>query len=302
MEEYHVAIGNREIASVRDVPRLPKSPITLCGPGTYQPTRENKLNALTCYLELIKFLLPSDESISTSNLWHRDLHVANVFVNPDNPVEITGIIDWQSIELSPLYFQARQPHIIDYDGPPVHGLEKPRPPENMQIMEPEAKERANNLYYQQSLCVLYNTLINKLSPRIYASLEFQQTKSFSLLLLARNILIDGEATYLAQVAELEAIWNTLPGAAQNSPFPFSFSDKERKTMEANVEGALRGIELMRSIKECIGDLFPEQGLVMSEQYDEALNALDQMKEQVIEEFATNQNEREEWEREWPFGT
>ncbi|XPS68903.1 hypothetical protein M3J09_001183 [Ascochyta lentis] len=63
LEAYHTAIGHREIACVSQLPELPKSPITLCGPGTYQPTRAKKLKALRYYLDIIKFFLPKDEEI-----------------------------------------------------------------------------------------------------------------------------------------------------------------------------------------------------------------------------------------------
>ncbi|EDO02616.1 predicted protein [Sclerotinia sclerotiorum 1980 UF-70] len=73
-------------------------------------------------------------------------------------------------------------------------------------------------------------------------------------------------------------------------------------MEANVECVMRGMEAMESIKESIGELFPEQGIVRPDQYEEALDALEQMKDQVIEEFARSEEEKEIWLKEWPFGT
>ncbi|APA11638.1 hypothetical protein sscle_08g064080 [Sclerotinia sclerotiorum 1980 UF-70] len=184
----------------------------------------------------MEFRLPTDQSIASSHLWHGDLHAANIFVNPSKHTEIVGLIDWQSSELSPLYFHARQPHIIDYNGSP-HAI----------------------------------------------------------------LLIDGETSYLSKVLELGAIWDTLPGA-KTSVYPFLFSSKERQIMEANVECVMRGMEAMESIKESIGELFPEQGIVRPDQYEEALDALEQMKDQVIEEFARSEEEKEIWLKEWPFGT
>ncbi|KAH6716130.1 hypothetical protein BKA61DRAFT_631600 [Leptodontidium sp. MPI-SDFR-AT-0119] len=270
VEDYHNAIAHREIAAVSKLPRLPKSPITLCGPGTYQPTRERKLKALHCHLKLIKFLLPADRSICSSHLWHGDLHVANIFVNPSNPTEIVG-------------------------------LERPHLPKDIEQLDADAKKQAEALYLQQSLCSLYNTLTHHQNAQLHAAFVFQQTTSHLLLLLARNLLIDGEATYLSQVAALEATWDELPGA-KGSAYPFSFSASDRQEMEADTEGVVRGMEAMRAIRESIGELFPEQGIVRTELYDDALDALEQMKQQVIGEFAQTEQDREIWRKEWPFGT
>jgi hypothetical protein len=229
------------------------------------------------------------------------LHVANIFVNPAEPTEVVSLIDWQSTEISPLYFYARQPHMIDYDGPPVNGLERPQLREDLDKLEPSERAHANTLYLQQSLCSLYNTLTHHQNPRLYAALQFQQTQKYLLLLLPRNLLIDGEVSYLAQIAELESTWDEFSGE-EGSTYPYTFSEKEREELEADVEGVVRGMEAMRSIRESLGELFPEQGIVKSDDYEEALDALSQMKEQVISAFATNATEREAWEKAWPFGT
>lgn len=300
LEEYQSAIGHREIACINGLSQLPKSPVALYGPGTYQPTREKKLKAVHCYLELLKYLLPTDQSVASSHLWHSDLHVANIFVNPSKPTEIVGLIDWQSTELAPLYYHARQPYIIDYDGPSVHGLERPCLPQNIAQLDRAEQEQAQALFLKQSLCALYKTLVHQQNPPLYHALEFQRTPSFSLLLLARNLTVDGEATYLAEVAELEPIWDTLPGVG-NAVYPFVFSVEQRAEMKADVEGVVRGMELMRGIQDSLGELYPEQGIVRAEQYTEALDALGQMREQVIEQLANDEQEREIWRAEWPFG-
>ena len=289
------------MACVSQIQHLPKSPVTLCGPGTYRPTTERKLKALQHYLDLIKFLLPTDQAISSAHLWHGDLHVANIFVDPSEPTKVTSLIDWQSTELSPLYFQARQPHIIDYDGPPMVDLERPVFPEDFGELEATAKQRAERLFHQQLLCSLYNTLTNLQNPRAYAALEFQQTTSFDLLLLARNLLIDGETTYLDQVMDLETTWDSLP-RAKGIACPLTFSAEEKAAIEADLDGVVMGMEAMDSIRKTLGDLFPERGIVRPDRYEEALDALEQIKPQVIDIFARTASDREIWQKVWPFQT
>lgn len=276
--------------------------MTLCGPGTYQPTQEKKLKALQCYLGMIKYLLPTDQSIQSSCLWHDDLHIENIFVDPKNPTEVIGIIDWQSAELAPLFEHARQPYFLDYDGPPTFGLERPRLPENLAQLDPAAQKEAKALFLNQSLSALYKAVLHRQNPRLYRAMAFQETPSFDFLLLARNLLVDGEATYLAQVLELEKTWAELPGVCARgaAPFPFRFSNEERAEIEADVSGALRGIEAMREVQESLGELFPERGIVRNDQYEETRDALRQIREQVIDMYARDEKEKEIWRAGWPF--
>jgi hypothetical protein len=70
-------------------------------------------------------------------------------------------------------------------------------------------------------------------------MDFQERPSFDLLLVARNLLVDGEATYLAQVVELEKTWAELPGVRAHAriPYPFHFFNEDKGEIEADVNGA-----------------------------------------------------------------
>lgn len=64
-----------------------------------------------------------DQSLRSASLLSNSLHAHNILVNPNNPVELVAIIDWQSREMLPLYHHAQQPNFLDHDGPQVEGLE-----------------------------------------------------------------------------------------------------------------------------------------------------------------------------------
>jgi hypothetical protein len=117
-------------------------------------------------------------------------------------------------------------------------------------------------------------------PKIFRCFEFQETSAFALLLLARNILIDGEASYMAQACELESIWDTLP-RAQGAVYPLSFSAADIDAIQADAESAAIGMDAMRRMRESLGDLFPEQGYVSSDQHQKAVNAISQTRAQVL---------------------
>ena len=288
---------------MRSLPQLPKSPVSLFGPGIYQPTRQKKLKALQLYLEICKYLLPTDESIQSPYLWHGDLHKENIFVNPDKPTEVVGIIDWQSTELKPLFEQACLPYFLKYDGPPTIGLERPRLLENLAQLDLEDQKKANALYLNQALSALYKTFVHRSNPRLYRAMTFRETSSFDFLELAPHLLVDGEATYLAHVVELREKWNELPRVRMlEAPpdFPFDISFEEKAEIQADAERALEGMQTMGGIRDSLGELFPEQGVVRNDQYEEARDALRQMKEQVIGMYATSESDREIWHNNWPL--
>lgn len=62
---------------------------------------------------MVDQLLPSDEKLIRSALWHWDMHASNIFVEKDR---VSAIIDWQDAWAGPLFVQARHPALVDYDG------------------------------------------------------------------------------------------------------------------------------------------------------------------------------------------
>ncbi|OAX81634.1 hypothetical protein ACJ72_04023 [Emergomyces africanus] len=100
---------------------------------------------------------------------------------------------------------------------------------------------------------------------------------FDLLLIARNLLIDGEARPTS-FGLLKGIWAKLPGVATSEG-------------KGCVNISSLGMKAMQSIKNSIGDFFPEQGIVRPQQYEKAKNAVCQVKEFITREFSRNQNEK-----------
>lgn len=96
------ALVKREIACLEKFPSFPRDTQQgiFGGPGGYHPTKEAKLSVLRDFLEICPHLLPEEEKLSTGVLWHNDLHMHNIFVDSENPSQITSIIDWQGTYLS----------------------------------------------------------------------------------------------------------------------------------------------------------------------------------------------------------
>ncbi|KAL5339614.1 hypothetical protein BJX70DRAFT_397562 [Aspergillus crustosus] len=112
---------------VRNVPKIPTSRIYTWSSATDNPMGAvyNLLNIshapIYAYtqievkddLKVAPHLLPSDKELSKPVLWDPDLQGDNIFVNPDQPSEIVSIIDWQAVNPSPLFLQARHPALVE---------------------------------------------------------------------------------------------------------------------------------------------------------------------------------------------
>ncbi|GFN11009.1 phosphotransferase enzyme family protein [Aspergillus tubingensis] len=299
---YKLAIGFRELACVQEMPQLPRSLLGLYGPGTYRRSPSKKIAAIRDYLRMVHFFLPTDDSISSAFLWNPDLHVANIFVNPENLSEVVGIIDWQSSEVLPLFDHARQPYFLDYDGPPATGLSPPDFPHDFDQLNADEKIKAERLYLNMSLATLYRKLTYGKNKRLFKAMEFQQTSSFDMMLFAQNLLIDGEALYRARLLELEEEWPCLPGVqvSGNPPFPLQYTTGEVSSIHEDADKASRSMGLMRGVKESLGELWPEKGIVPPERYDEVRELLRHVKTELIQQLANSEEEKIGWEKAWPF--
>jgi hypothetical protein len=294
-EDYLEAVGKREMICISQIPALPPPQITLCGPGTYISTRAKKLRAVDLYLQIHKHVAPSDIDVRKPVIWHQDLHVENVFVDPNAPTRVTSIIDWQSTEIAPLFVQARVPQFLEHDGPRAEGLERPRLPPNFDALEPAEQQKVNRLTLDQGLWVAYKIWIRARIPAFWKALEFQETAAFELLLCARTLLEDGEAIYAARLLDLlEEVDASVRDSGVEIPADIAAE------IRSDSKDAIEGMKAMSMIKDTIGDLFPERGVVRAEQYKYAKNALAQCKEQILDMYARSDADRMAWNASWPF--
>lgn len=100
-------------------------------------------------------------------------------------------------------------------------------------------------------------------------MEFQQMISFEIMLFAQNLLVNGEALYQSRMLDLKKEWSGLPGvqASDNPLFPLQFSADEANSISEDVASTIRGMELMWNLRQPLGELWPEKGVVQPDQYD-----------------------------------
>ncbi|KAL4929054.1 uncharacterized protein BDV17DRAFT_298329 [Aspergillus undulatus] len=158
LTQYLQAVRTRELNAIQS-PEPPKSIALFCGPKLYRPDTEKKITALAWYRKVVDALIPKDTAITRPCLWHNDLYHDDVFVDPHNPEKLTGIIDWQSCHISPLFNHRPDPAFLDWDGLEPETLDlAPRP--KLSGLSPEERSAVVNEYTVQNMFVGWRKLMH----------------------------------------------------------------------------------------------------------------------------------------------
>lgn len=138
------------------------------------------------------------------------------------------------------------------------------------------------------------------NPDLYRAVEFRNTAAYGLIFLAHRMFEYGEAHFLSLLVDLKGTWADFPGVTSDIQFPFDFSEMDIERIKLGVDDAVAGTELVSKIKEEMGDLWPDKGLIEHERCDECKAALDEVKGQILEQLAETDEERAEYQRYWPI--
>ncbi|EFE37825.1 hypothetical protein TRV_07482 [Trichophyton verrucosum HKI 0517] len=162
---------------------------------------------------------------SDSVIWHNDLHLGNIYISPDDPTKIQGVIDWQSIEASPLFTQVQFPEFLRPPKSYCPGTEIPKLPDNFDDLDPEEKETAKQEHtlatqskYYEMYCLGYNIPVYnamKLDRRLWEPFVCCELPSTGFLVPLRNSLI-----------RIFQDWNLL-GFSGSCPFEFTKEDLKK---------------------------------------------------------------------------
>ena len=181
------------------------------------------------------------------------MHDGNAFVDPQNPEKITGIIDWQSCHISPLFNHNPDSAFLDWDGIEPETLDlAPRP--SLSGLSPGELAAAVNEYTVQNVFVGWRKLMHAKNPDLYRVIEFRKTAAYGLIFLAHRMFEYGEAHFLSLLVDLKDTWTNLPAVASGTPFPFDFSDADIERIKLDSNGAVAATELVAGVKERMGDI------------------------------------------------
>ncbi|EER23915.1 hypothetical protein CPC735_052850 [Coccidioides posadasii C735 delta SOWgp] len=301
--DYREAIGLREMAAIKELNHVPKQMAMVYGPTPlYQPTAQKKLAALGYYFQILESLLCENALPTDGHLWHNDLHHENIFVDPEE-LKVLGIIDWQSVQIAPLFDHCVDPCFLDYNGPDVgDNLGRPAMPESIKSLQGEEKTAALNEFLDKALMIAWRSLVRSKNPEQYRMIRFQQSPSANLLHLSRRIFELGEAHFCVLLLDLQDEWRE--NSQSNSSarrFPLTFSEPETIEIEADMRRADLGIKLMKDIERDLRNLWPQKGVVEHESYEQVKALLKERKEELIAQYCTLPGwDTAVFEQLWPF--
>ncbi|GLB19183.1 hypothetical protein AtubIFM61612_009088 [Aspergillus tubingensis] len=182
--------------------------------------------------------------------------------------------------------------------PPICEQSLTRSP-NLSGLTPQERAAAVREYTTQNLFIGWRKLTRAKNPALYRAIEFRKTPAYGLIFLAHRMFEYGEAHFMSLLVDMKDHWGDLPDTG-NVPLPFEFTEAEIERIKVACDGAVAGTELVDGVKEQLGDLWPDKGLIENEWYEECRAALGEVRDRIVEELGESEEEREEYRRWWPF--
>ncbi|KAF1840342.1 uncharacterized protein K460DRAFT_410935 [Cucurbitaria berberidis CBS 394.84] len=243
------------------------------------------ISLLERYLKLVPLLSPGPVPTSLS---HPDLHLDNVFVNPDTK-QITCIIDWQSVSVSEPFFQEKVPRLLL----PVQSNVPDKP-----VKATREGSRATDSANRTALLLShYQELTRVDNKQRCASMALQNrsylTKPSSILCGAwdRNDVISFRHALIHIAAQCKDI------APADVSCPIQFTEEELQLHHDEME-LVEGLgEVLHQLQD--DNLIPLGGMVLREYYEQALHINNSVKEMFLD-MADSESQRNLYSRIWPY--
>ena len=207
---------------------------------------EDKPEMPSKYLDLIeKYLLVAPyiarpqggvDEILKPVLWHRDLHLNNIYIDLSTN-KISDTIDWQGVSVAPLVSQSRVPRMFRHFGPLPLGQLLPDKPEDYNHLGAKDKLRADGIY-ESALCQRYYEIITfNRNPRHHLALTHNDNWTapyIDPIQIVSGAWMSREACRLRSclMAVIEH-WHEL--GPQGTKCPIAFDDEEKALHNEEIE-------------------------------------------------------------------
>lgn len=269
----------------------------------YRSTKEPELpndavSLLSEYMKAVPHLVPQEHESKANVLWHPDLHLDNVFVDPTT-CKITCIVDWQGATVAPLFYHSCVPRMFRQDGPVREGWVVPTRPENFDTLSEGEKKKVDEDLENEILHKFYEAMVNKRAPCHWAVLE--QLKDVQLkrnpTWLVTGVWENQDLFFLRQsLFAVAAHWDRIrPDENTECPLEFTKEERERHLKEdENMVGVGQMLQIFRD-----QGVLPVDGMVVPEDYEVAKANCEKFKH-VFLDSTKDGEERELFSKIWPY--
>jgi hypothetical protein len=264
----------------------------------YRGTFEQQSQLLEVTTAVMK-LLDSNELLkkaSQPTLWHTDLHMGNIFVNPDECSKIVSLIDFQSTSVLPAFLQAQWPIFLrppqNYDY--VRGIFQPQLPEDFDKLDEENRIDALREWSQVKLAKAYEVSTYLEDRAAHDALSVPRVFR-ELFIRCGEVSEVGIVPLRACLIEICQNWENLGFSAER---PYSFSQAELDEHERQFAEYQAWYEVRMLAEECLdtdaeGWIAPQLDINEKRRQNKELMAL------YVEKVAGERSAKEA-KAMWPF--
>ncbi|KAI9837816.1 MAG: hypothetical protein M1819_006750 [Sarea resinae] len=294
--EYTQALGRNELAWIKSAasPRM----------NYYRSIQDYELPEegialLTQYMHVAPHLVPPsmDGAAAANVLWHPDLHLDNVFVDPDTR-QITRIVDWQSACVAPLFYQSGVPRMFRHPKPVREGWIVPERPENFDSLGEGEKNKIDDDLEGETIHKYYEAQVCKRAPRHWAVLQRKDIPVIRKpVWLTSGVWENRDLFFLRQsLISLAARWEELFPDDQ-PPCPIKFTEKDLE-LHSKEEENMNGVGQMLVLFRDQG-ILPVDGMVDPSDFEIAKQNCRKFKDIFIG-LAKDDDERKLFAKLWPY--
>ncbi|PSN74826.1 hypothetical protein BS50DRAFT_606170 [Corynespora cassiicola Philippines] len=290
---YTLALGSNEVSWVQKFAR----PWMNYSWSLEAPEASNRaLELLAKYEQVAPFpVAPTNEPANESFLWHPDLHMDNIFVDPIS-YQITGIVDWQSADVAPLFYQFGVHRAFRHYKSVQQGWVVPEKPENFDQLPYDEQRIDRDL--ESDIIHKYSELQTlKRAPLHWGFLEKPEVPlSRKPVWLVTGVWENSDLFFLRDsMITLFIKWEEIFGKDIKCPVTFLKEElEEHSKEEENVNGLGRMLSLFRD-----KSILPTDGMVSPEDYEVAVENCRKYRK-IFLDAAENEYERDLYSKIWPY--
>ncbi|KAM5435405.1 Phosphotransferase enzyme [Microsporum canis] len=278
-QEFPISLAQRELEWISQY-AIPKSQDDPLVTSATQNSPNSHISLLRRYLKVAPYLLPSDPTVIAPQIWHTDLHSANIFVQDGR---ISSVIDWQGTWAAPLMLQARHPRLVEYNGDIIL-----KAPANFKDLEPEDKRKVREQMSKSIILYLYEKQIAKEIPLLDKVIRFNNGRTRCEPIHFVGDTWDDDILPLREsLIRIEKYWNEL---GFGFPCPIHFTEDELRVHAEESEGWNDVQDFWNSVSFIIS----RDGWTPKHLYNDAVALFSELREVGLKSMAGK--EREDFKR------